>query len=202
MPTPDELRALLEEAHGFAPPAAFLAGWSQEVLPGLLLTDLEFMAPASIAAWDHAYGRRRDVIPFAHSARMDIYAWDLAGAPAEPPVLWSPREDREATRFAPDFAGFLFRVLLLEFSGSWLWEDYEPEDFAALQARHVAAVAPWVGPVRQAVLEEVLARGFEGHPEDESVAVALTEEEALALAEEHLGPGLDEPVEVRRPGWP
>ena len=143
------------------------------------------------------HGRRRDLVPFAHSARMDVYAWDRGGAPAPAPVVWSPRESREATRFAPDFSGFLFRVLLLECAGSWHFEDLEPDEFDDLQRRQVATLAPWLGRARHSVLEALVAPGFRADPEDPSVGLVISLEEATALASEHLGGFLDEPVPSR-----
>lgn len=238
----DRVRRLLRDAHAFDPPEAYLAGWAEGFLdfPGardrppsmgyrdwqaevndrilrrehkLLLSDLEFLPPEEVADWDFAYGRTRDLVPFAHSARMDVYAWYKPWRSPQPlpstrdpgdrtPVVFSPREDEAARVFAPNFEGFLFRILLLEYSGSWYWEDFEDEDFATLMRRQAEAVEPLLDPDRARTLLELAARPF---PVDEAEGVArclpLPEAEALARSALDFS-RYEETVPHRRPGWP
>jgi hypothetical protein len=71
------------------------------------------------------------MVPFAISARRDEWGWRSDWQQGDDlPVVFCGRSE-EGFGFAPNFAGYLYRRLLEEFSGTWLMEA--PDD---LKGKH------------------------------------------------------------------
>jgi len=81
-------------------------------------------------------------VPFSHSARRDEWGWRLDWiTDAEPAIVFCERGD-EGCGFATDFRGFLYRMLLEEFSGTWVVESPEDEDGKSKIRRAVEVICP------------------------------------------------------------
>jgi hypothetical protein len=86
----------------------------------LFLTDLQWMTLQKIAEFQPPSFQIAGLVPFASSARRDLFCWYPAWTTEKGvPVTFCPRDDENAICYAGDFCGFLYRILLEEFSGSW-----------------------------------------------------------------------------------
>jgi hypothetical protein len=108
-------------------------------------TDHEWMPLGAIAHHDFCEWQtntRQFLVPFSHSARLDEWGWRLDWASGdEPPVVFCERGP-EGRGFAPNFCGFLYRMLLEEFSGTWVVESLEDEKGKAKIRRAVEVICP------------------------------------------------------------
>jgi hypothetical protein len=91
----------------------------------LFLTDLEWLSTDAIAIYEFLEFEIKGLIPFARTARRDLFCWyPPMATDKDIPVIFCPRDDENATCYASDFVGFLYRILLEEFSGSWLVDSF------------------------------------------------------------------------------
>jgi hypothetical protein len=169
--------------------------------PKLLFSDIEWLSPLEIATWDYGYGRRRELIPFATNARMDVYAWYLPWSEDQQwPVVFSPREELDATGYAPDFEGFLFRAFLEECSGSWLGESFGIENVARLLERSLSAVSCHLSEGGTELIRDLLSRPTRSDEPD--IFATITEQEATETARRILAfEHFDELVMAKRDDW-
>jgi hypothetical protein len=81
-------------------------------------------------------------VPFSHSARRDEWGWRLDWITLEEPAIVFCERGPEGKGFAPDFRAFLYRMLLEEFSGTWVVERPEDDKGKAKIRRAVATICP------------------------------------------------------------
>jgi hypothetical protein len=121
---------LIEARHGLHVPGQYRAVRAKGLFDHdgpneLLLTDVDWMTTEAIANFRPLGFQIEGLVPFARTARRDLYCWYPAWTSDKGiPIAFCPRDDENAICYAPDFFGFLYRILLEEFSGSWLPEDY------------------------------------------------------------------------------
>ncbi len=90
----------------------------------LFLTDLYWLSTEAIANYQPLPFQIKGLVPFACTARRDLFCWYPSWATErDVPVTFCPRDDENAACYASDFIAFLYRILLEEFSGSWLVES-------------------------------------------------------------------------------
>jgi len=145
-----ELLAAVEQRYGFCLPDLYqwfsAAGhFDHSGNACLALTDVEWLRPQEIASYkflEWQAPHKTWFVPFAISARRDEWGWRLDWAvDGKPPVVFCERGP-EGYGYAPDFRGFLYRMLLEEFSGSWLLEHEGDEVGRQAVARSVEFVLP------------------------------------------------------------
>jgi hypothetical protein len=111
----------------------------------LFLTDLEWLSLAEIAAFEFLEFQIDGLVPFAKSARKDLYCWyPRWAANAQTPIVFCPRTDNEASGFARDFSSFIYRALLEEFSGSWLVETFGIDGTTAQFRKYAEIVKDYI----------------------------------------------------------
>jgi hypothetical protein len=161
-----ELERAIEARYGFSLPASYRALQAEGRFAAgsenwLHLTDLEWLGLRDIAAYqfeDWQLAAAGHFVPFAISARRDEWCWRLDWANGgEPPVVFLERGP-EGYGYAPDFRGFLYRVLLEELSGSWLLQDETDEHGQALVWQSVNTVTPFLPEAWAARLRDLAAR--------------------------------------------
>lgn len=193
----------IREAHGMTVPATYrrlwfdgllswprstAESWAELVLSGSLLwfTDFEPLEVEAIADWDYGYLRLPTFVPFAKNGRADVWAWYTPWCSEnEPVVVFGPREEDEAEVFAPDFAGFLFRRALEEFSGSWLGEEFGGREGIAAYFRQLPETLRPYLPARLTAVLEHHARRAVSEP-DEGIHLLMEPDEAKEIAKEAL----------------
>src|SRR5688572_2062736 len=111
----------------------------------LTLSDFEWLTPEAMAEFvflDWQAPHKTWFVPFAVSGRHDQWGWRMDWADGgEPPVVfceWGP----EGYAHAPDFRGFLYRMLLEEYSGAWSLESLDDEKGKQTLARSLEMVLP------------------------------------------------------------
>ena len=111
----------------------------------LTLSDFEWLTPEAMAEFeflDWQAPHKAWFVPFAVSGRHDQWGWRMDWADGgEPPVVfceWGP----EGYAHAPDFRGFLYRMLLEEYSGAWSLENLDDEKGKQTLARSLEIVLP------------------------------------------------------------
>lgn len=158
------IRNAIEKRYGFSLPNEYLAlrysghlTWPEpEPKVYLHLSDFEWLTPEEIARYDF-FDQIPGLVPFAISARRDEWAWRTDWAvDGRVPVVFCGRTT-SAAGYAPDFAGFLYRILLDEFSGTWITNDFGPEGTVAQFHRYVDWVAPLIPARFVAMLRWILA---------------------------------------------
>jgi hypothetical protein len=80
------------------------------------------------------------LVPFSHSARRDEWGWRLDWIRGDEPAIVFCERGPEGKGFAPDFRGFLYRMLLEEFSGTWVVARPEDDEGKAKIRRAVEAI--------------------------------------------------------------
>jgi hypothetical protein len=111
----------------------------------LFLTDLEWLSTDAIAVYQFLEFEIKGLIPLARTARRDLFCWyPHWGTDKDIPVTFCPRDDENATCYASDFVGFLYRILLEEFSGSWLVDSFGVADTAERFRRYAIDVSQFL----------------------------------------------------------
>ncbi len=108
-------------------------------------TDHRWLSLHAIA--DHEFcewqtDTRKFLVPFSHSARRDEWGWRLDWISSEEPPIAFCERGPEGRGVAPDFKGFLYRMLLEEFSGTWVVESPDDDKGKAKIRRAVEAICP------------------------------------------------------------
>ncbi len=110
----------------------------------LFLTDLEWLSLQKIAEYKFFDWQVGVLLPFAISARRDEWCWRLDWQQsAELPVVFCER-GAIGYGFAPNFCGFLYRILLEEFSGTWLVDSFGTQGTQTRLCRYVDFVRPYL----------------------------------------------------------
>ncbi|MCA9029922.1 MAG: hypothetical protein KDA66_03890, partial [Planctomycetaceae bacterium] len=89
-------------------------------------TDHEWMTLSDIATHEFADWQtltRQWFVPFSISARHDQWGWRRDWTTVDEPAVVFCELGPEGCGYAPNFQGFLYRMLLEELSGSWLLES-------------------------------------------------------------------------------
>lgn len=108
-------------------------------------TDHQWLSLESIASHEFCKWQtnlQRFLVPFSHSARRDEWGWRLDWMSGEEPAIVFCERGLTGEGFAPNFRGFLYRMLLEEFSGTWVVENPEDEEGKAKIRRAVDVVCP------------------------------------------------------------
>jgi hypothetical protein len=135
-------------------------------------------------------------IPFAQSARADYWAWYRPTTTAAPSTIaFIPRDKYPPTAYAPSFEAAIYRLLLEEFSSSWLADrvDDPSTNLPPLFQRYAQAVHPHLPQTWATTLLELTRRPlFEAEPE---IFAVLTRDEANSILHRDLNfPQLDQPL--------
>ena len=136
-----------ETRYGFQFPPAYRAlligGHLKARGDGLLaLTDLEWLTPSEIAVYEPFRPLAAPLVPFATTARVDEWCWRLDWQEAGEPAIVLRERGESGLGYAPDFRGFLYRVLLEELSGTWLVEGPDDTEGQAVVRQSIAVAAP------------------------------------------------------------
>lgn len=193
----------IREVHGMTVPATYRrlwfdgllswdrdmseSEWQKHLLSGSLLwfTDCEFLEPEEIADWDYGH-RVKTFVPFAENGRADVWAWFKPWAKGdERAIVFGPAEEDEAEVYAPDFAGFLFRRTLEEFTGTWLGEELGGAEGAAAYFRQLPETLRPYLPARLTITLERVAKGEVSEPE-EGLHLLLDRAKAIEIGKEAL----------------
>jgi hypothetical protein len=154
-----------EDRYGFRFPPVYRALLEAEHLAGpadvLQATDLEWLPPARIATYKFFLPPAAPLVPFAITARRDEWCWRLDWAEAGEPAVVFRERGGLAVGYAPDFRGFLYRLLLEELSGSWLVEGPDDEPGQVVVRRSVEIAAPHLPAEWAGRLRELAARPWE-----------------------------------------
>jgi hypothetical protein len=142
----------IERRWGMRVPDPFSALWEAGLTqPGhaqsLNLTDTRWLSPEQILSLEVPASRIPGLVPFALTGRGDAWSWyrewqtDRGTA-----VVYCPHDLNTGEGYAPDFIGSVYRLLLEEFSSSWLVGRLAdtPEQLGAVFRRYSAAVAPFM----------------------------------------------------------
>lgn len=124
----DDALAAIVRRYDFHPPEL----WQSMVAHGhldchhadhLQFTDLVWLAPEQIANYRFAATSIDGLIPFAETLNHDTWCWYPGiDRSVVTPVVYCPDEDEVAVIYAPDFASFLYRLLLEELTHTFLVE--------------------------------------------------------------------------------
>lgn len=133
------------------------------------------------------------LVPFARSERRDLWCWYTAWrGPTLCPIVFCPRDSEEANFFAPGFASAVYRLLLEEFSGTWLSDpEYYGDDTPGVFRRYVEDLSQflppnWIGELRRIVSLPLREDG-------EGTVGFISRAEADSIVRRHIGfPELDQ----------
>lgn len=185
------------ERFGFEPPALYHrmradGCFDRFAATHLQFSDLVWLDEAEIQAFEFADDQIPGLVPIATTMEQDLWCWYPAmndGGPA--PVVFCPLEDEVASIHAPDFAAWIYRLMLEEYACTGLTEHLDVrqsrlvlDHFAARMADYLPA--PWVER-----LGELKGRPFA--TDDNGYYGVLVEDELAAILAEDLAyPRLDE----------
>jgi hypothetical protein len=128
----------------------------------LLLDEVEWLAPEAVVPVEGVDYWTPGLVPFASTPAGDLYCWYLPwqGGAAEPPVLLCDHEAATGEVVAVDFAGFVYRVVLVQLSCCWWQGPAEGAERAvgARLGRLVDAASPFVSREQRAALASLAAR--------------------------------------------
>lgn len=108
-------------------------------------TDHEWLSLKGIAGHEFCEWQtntRKFFVPFSHSARRDEWGWRLDWIEGDEPAIVFCERGPEGRGVAPDFRGFLYRMLLEELSGTWVVENPQDEEGKAKIRRAVEVIGP------------------------------------------------------------
>jgi hypothetical protein len=102
------------------------------------------------------------LVPFALTAAGARFGWwksaDEAGYDY---VVFSPHDCEEACVYAPDFTGFLYRIILDDLRdcwGSWLDDNCGVDAVVAMVTRNIELARPHLPPAWMRVLTDITSR--------------------------------------------
>ncbi len=152
----------------------------------LLLSDTEWLDPGEIARESTP-----QLIPFAQSGRGD--QWAFLRSADQSSIAFAPHDAR-ATFYGPSFQAAIYRLLLEEFSSSWLADSLDdPAQLLPLFQRYALNLQPHLPKPWAATLLELTHRPLQS-PEPEIFGV-LTPHEATALLRRDVNfSQLDQPL--------
>lgn len=185
---PESYRALLA-AGAFEPTGA----------SALRLSDVRWLTPTAIRKWRHLEFMVDGLVPFAKSARRDLYCWytPLIVAPMAP-VVFCPGDHADGKIFAPSFIGALYRLAVEECAGSWFRPaDLEPgESLRDLYVQNARVLTPHLPSSWATELNELSARPI--RTSEKGTGVCSFEEADLLVRRLLAYPRLDESIVVHR----
>lgn len=113
----------------------------------LFLTDLEWLSLEQIITFKFLEFQIDGLIPFAKSARKDLFCWYPQWIFHDnTPVIFCPRDDNEAFGYAGDFAACIYRLLLEEFSGSCLVDSLGIEETSVRFRKYAQNIKGYLPP--------------------------------------------------------
>lgn len=88
----------------------------------LVLSDTQWLDAEAIAAYADPARSLEQLIPFGRSARRDLWCWYTGWHEGsnELPVILSEAQSTYFSGYAPSFGACVYRLLLEEFSSTWL----------------------------------------------------------------------------------
>ena len=125
------------------------------------------------------------LVPFAQTLSGHLWCWYPDIDPRLPsPVVFCPEEDEVAVLYAPDFVSWLYRMMLEEFSGTFLVERVG-YPLAEAQLRHYAAI---LQPLLPEAWGERLLRLSAGslQPRQENFYGVISEDECERIVHEDI----------------
>jgi len=144
------------ERYGFSIPETYRAMQARDLLTPeaptyLHLSDLRWYSPSRILEHPLREYEIEGLLPFASSGRGDRWCWHTQWpGPTKAPVVFCPADEDTAEVFAADFTSALYRLLLEEFSGTWLDEPYGEAGVVPRYRAYLTAIQdllpqPWFG---------------------------------------------------------
>jgi hypothetical protein len=132
---------LVAQKYGEVVPSSYLAMAAAglyargEDAVALDFSDMWFMSPSDVAAWRKPFDFMVDgLMPFAWNARRDLWCWYGNVRPqGETPIVKCPRDCDTGEYWAPTYTGFVYRAVVEEYCGSWLFE-VTPNALAVLRS--------------------------------------------------------------------
>lgn len=134
---------------------------------------------------------RNFFVPFSHSARRDEWGWRLDWVIGDEPAVVFCERGPEGRGFAPDFRGFLYRMLLEEFAGTWLLENHRDENGKQMIGRAVKFICPHLPKEWSARIEKLSQQPWYTG-EQGSICVYARSDCDRVIAQDLAFPHLDE----------
>lgn len=192
---------VIRERTGFEVPALYRRMENDRVLhygesvrapPALgCVYDFEWLTMEEMAAWeppDH-WNTEHVLVPFAKSARVDLWCWYPGWASeGETPVVLTRGDMNEAEALAPDFESLLLRKMLEAFAGALSFDDASLRERAVdvndgnlreILRANVETLRPYIRGEWCALLLRLLARPFSQIPGESAAHVRLLDEREL-----------------------
>lgn len=187
--------AKITERFGFVLPSVYVAAERRGLLAndqGLVFGDFEWLSLEAMAAFEPLKFQKK-IVPFAVSGRGDLFGWCPVPDSADQWwVAFFARDVNEAAWYAPNFQGFVVRMMFEECSGSWLEEEMSLEELRVVFQRNLNLAGFLLSDAVQAILREILWRPFFFDANAEQHAL-MGGDTARELISEHLVfPRLDE----------
>lgn len=146
-------------------PDDFRTVWGQGLLSlekGIRLSDIRWMSPAAIAAFQRPSFLSESLVPFALTAGHSRFGWwKNANGKEYQFVVFSPADCDEAVIYAPDFTGFLYRAILEDMAdcwGSWLGDNAETDAVEQMVRTNVNLASPFLPESWARTLREIALR--------------------------------------------
>ena len=125
----------------------------------LVLSDTSWLSGVEIGDYSDPLRDLDSMVPFAKSGRGDLWCWYLKPAAGRSLVVQSPAQSAFCTGYAPNFEGAIYRLLLEEFSSTWLVGKLGDADAVAQRFMGYAAeVAPFLPFEWSARLSDIASR--------------------------------------------
>ncbi|TVR14548.1 MAG: hypothetical protein EA401_04270 [Planctomycetota bacterium] len=149
------------ECYGGLPPQswqqALNSGWCDPHHPHYLqVSDLQWLSPEAILAYRFPDDQVPGLIPFAVTSNDDRWCWYRPWKHAGGlPVVYCPHEDEVAYAYAPDFASWVFRMVVEEYACTCLTEYHSPGRSLAILGDYATMVRPLMNETFAEILQHI-----------------------------------------------
>ncbi len=127
---------------------------------GVRLSEYNWMTLQEIAGFQWPYQLSDRFVPFANSAGGHYLGWWKSADSSSYECVILAYRDSEAEVFAPDFSGFLYRIMLWECFNNWFafQDDGSVEMVEAILLRNLDLLKPFLRVEWEATLSAIIAR--------------------------------------------